>query len=150
MHAWLQAADIHRISSTIWSDPEAVHNGDIIMVYLNLHICSAHEQLPAGNICPSNRCDLSTSSLSLCVTLHTLPSGSMSTVSSRLMQEQGADSGNAEAVSLPTCASCCRSSYDIKSKCSRCSRVYYCNRSCQLDQWKAHKRECRTRDNEAT
>lgn len=41
-----------------------------------------------------------------------------------------------------TCARCRKRDPNIGGKCSRCHKVCYCSRECQVAHWKQHKREC--------
>ena len=41
-----------------------------------------------------------------------------------------------------TCASCFKSLNGKGKKCTKCKSVYYCNKECQGNDWKRHKKEC--------
>lgn len=44
-----------------------------------------------------------------------------------------------------TCATC-NNTENVKSKCSICQTVYYCNRECQIANWATHKVTCTLKD----
>lgn len=56
------------------------------------------------------------------------------------MSKAGLDKGK------DTCNNCGNNDPSVKKRqCSKCNRVYYCNRDCQIDDWKygGHKEACR-------
>lgn len=50
-----------------------------------------------------------------------------------------------EETAANKCKSC---GNDGMKKCGGCRQVYYCSRKCQLNDWKRHKRECKSAQNE--
>ena len=42
---------------------------------------------------------------------------------------------------LPMCIKCCKPS---TKQCSKCRRVWYCSRECQVSDWKTHKESCKS------
>lgn len=46
-------------------------------------------------------------------------------------------------VKVKKCCSCCELSDVRLSKCSRCNKVRYCSRTCQKNDWKIHKQQCK-------
>ena len=40
------------------------------------------------------------------------------------------------------CASCLSDLNGLGKKCTKCKSVYYCNKECQVNDWKRHKKEC--------
>ena len=44
------------------------------------------------------------------------------------------------AAAVVTCASC--GANDPTKQCSRCAKVMYCNRECQMAHWGQHKADC--------
>ena len=52
-------------------------------------------------------------------------------------------SKNVSSNCLPKCAYCKKSSANLK-KCTKCSRVQYCDRACQGNDWPEHKKVCTT------
>jgi hypothetical protein len=57
-------------------------------------------------------------------------------------EEIAVSSGPLQPVRHSTCAACGKASTALLP-CSGCRSVSYCNRTCQLEAWKAHKTECR-------
>jgi hypothetical protein len=47
-----------------------------------------------------------------------------------------------ESITIPSLCDCCTKD-GAHLKCSACKSVYYCNRECQKDHWKAHKIQCK-------
>eukprot|EP01084_Bolivina_argentea_P142513 250367_1 len=43
------------------------------------------------------------------------------------------------------CANC--DAYGATKRCSRCKQAYYCNSTCQRNNWKEHKRDCKSTNN---
>lgn len=54
---------------------------------------------------------------------------------SEMFDMQGLD----DVIEAPTCASCRE---DASQRCSRCQKVWYCGRECQVSDWKKHKTSC--------
>ena len=57
---------------------------------------------------------------------------------------KSSENNNTDGTSIPTKRICNKCGDSCKSKCSRCKKVYYCNRDCQKLDWKSHKLECNT------
>ena len=64
---------------------------------------------------------------------------------------KSAGSGHVEAIKLlqeqenslaSYCGACFKSLDGLGKKCTKCKSVYYCNKECQVNDWKRHRKEC--------
>ena len=62
-----------------------------------------------------------------------------------LTKQSNLNPNMSEEVSIVTCSYCSSTSAGKLMKCSRCHKVSYCDKECQLKHWASHKKECTQR-----